>query len=159
MAWGKNGTPDTLTGTADVLTISDMTANTFLGVMCQTIPSGNANPKITLNNDTGSNYARRRSEEGGADATAVSQTEIDYGRDPTELIFTTSYMVNISSEEKLIIMNVVANNTNGAGNAPKRAEMVWKWVNTSSQITRIDVTNSQTGDFAIDSNLSALGTD
>jgi hypothetical protein len=159
MAWAKNGTPDTLTGTADVLTISDMTANTFLGVMCQTIPSGNANPKMTLNNDTGSNYARRRSEEGGSDTTVINQTEIDFGRDPTELVFSISYMINVSTEEKLVIMNNVTNNTNGAGNTPKRSEMVWKWVNTSDSITRTDVTNSQTGDFAIDSNLSVLGTD
>ena len=159
MAWTKNGTPDTLTGTADVLTISDMTANKFLCILCETIPSGAANPKMTLNNDTGSNYARRRSEEGGADATATNQTEIDFGRDTTELVFSISFMANIATEEKLVIMNNVTNNTNGAGNVPKRSEMVWKWVNTSDSITRTDVTNSQTGDFATDSNVSVLGSD
>ena len=156
--WEVIGTT-TLTGSADVLTISDMTANKFLCIMCETIPSGAANPKMTLNNDTGSNYARRRSEEGGADATATNQTEIDFGRDTTELVFSISFMANIATEEKLVIMNNVTNNTNGAGNVPKRSEMVWKWVNTSDSITRTDVTNSQTGDFATGSNVSVFGTD
>ena len=158
MAWSKAGST-TLTGTADVLTISSMTANKFLCTICETIPSGAANPKMTLNNNTGSNYARRRSEEGGSDSTVTSQTEIDFGRDPAELVFSISFMANIATEEKLVIMHNVTNNSNGAGNVPKRAEMVWKWVNTSDSITRTDVTNSQTGDFATDSNLSALGSD
>jgi len=158
MAWAKLGTT-TLTSTGDDLDITSMTGNKFLCVMCQPIPSGDARPKITLNNDGGSNYARRRSEDGGSDTTDVSQTLIPFDRSPTDLVFAISYMANISTEEKLVITFLTTNNTNGAGNIPKRGEIYWKWVNTSDSITRIDLNNTDTGDFAIDSNISALGTD
>ena len=156
MAWGKAGST-TLTSIGDDLDITSMTANKFLCVMCQPIPSGNARPKITLNNDGGSNYARRRSEDGGSDTTDVSQTLIPFDRSPTDLVFAISYMANISTKEKLVITHLTTNNTNGAGNVPKRGEIYWKWVNTSDSITRIDLNNTDTGDFAVDSNISALG--
>ena len=158
MAWAKLGTT-TLTSTGDDLDITSMTANKFLCVMCQPIPSGNARPKITLNNDGGSNYARRRSEDGGSDTTDVSQTLIPFDRSPTDLVFAISYMANIATEEKLVMTFLITNNTNGAGNIPKRAETIWKWSNTSDSITRIDLNNTDTGDFAVDSNITALGSD
>ena len=158
MAWAKLGTT-TLTSTGDDLDITSMTGNKFLCVMCQPIPSGDARPKITLNNDGGSNYARRRSEDGGSDTTDVSQTLIPFDRSPTDLVFAISYMANISTEEKLVITFLTTNNTNGAGNIPKRGEIYWKWVNTSDSITRIDLNNTDTGDFAVGSNITALGSD
>ena len=164
MAWSKAGST-TLASAGDDLDITSMTANKFLNMMCQTIPSGLTNPKMTLNNDTSGtngstgNYARRRSEEGGSEGIVINQTEVDFGRSGGDLVFAISYMINIATEEKLVIMNTTTNNGNGAGNIPKRSEMVWKWENTSDSITRTDVINTLTGDFAVDSNITALGSD
>ena len=159
MAWAKNGTPHTLTGTADTLTISDLTAKTNLVVLWDRLNSSAAAGKITFNSDTGSNYARRFSYNGDADSTSTSGTGVNIYANDTTPNFVICYIINISTEEKLFMYFCVEQNTAGAGTAPNRVENIGKWANTSSQITRIDVTNTEAGDFAIGSNLSAIGTD
>ena len=69
------------------------------------------------------------------------------------------YIINISSEEKLVIGHTIEVVTTGAGTAPQRMEVVGKWTNTSSQITEIDIDNPNAGDYLTDSNLTVLGRD
>ena len=69
------------------------------------------------------------------------------------------YAVGISSEEKLIINFTVGQDTAGTGTAPSRREHVAKWVNTSDTINRIDLNNDQSGDYAVGTNMSALGSE
>ena len=163
MAWGKNGTPHTLTGSADVLTISDLTGTTFMQEMLHIITTGGAvSQRLTFNSDTGSNYAQRKSSDGGSDATGASGVNIDGFND--DLVtdsggFTIVYIINIAGEEKLAITFAVSGEAAGAGTAPTRDEGVFKWVNTSAQITQIDHNNNKAGSHDINSNVSALGTD
>ena len=158
MGWVKLG-HTTLSSAGDTITVSGMTAKKYLMVQVHTIPSGNARPIIRVYNDSESNYARRRSEEGGADATAINQTEIDIARNATEIVYSTFNIINESSKEKLVIMHNLSDNGTGAGNAPKRQEFVWKWANTTDQMTRVDVINTQTGDFDSGSELIVWGND
>ena len=158
MAWAKNGTPSTLTGTADVITISDLTAKTNLVVLWHRLNSGASAGKITFNSDTGYNYARRHSYNGGGDSTSTIGTGVNIYANDTTPNFVICYIINISTQEKLFMNFCVEQNTAGAGTAPNRVENIGKWANNSSQITRIDVTNTEAGDFAIGSNLSAIGT-
>ena len=66
---------------------------------------------------------------------------------------------NISDEEKLVLMENVTNNGNGAGNVPKRIEMVWMWAITSNAITRVDLINTQSGSFGEGTEVTVYGTD
>ena len=164
MAWNKNGTPHTLTGAADTITISDLTAKTFNVFLSHTIGTGSASQiqeRIRFNADSGSNYALRQSRNGGADATGTSDNSVylyDNNPDGERLII--NYVINISTQEKLAIAFTAHTNTAGAGTAPVRQETVYKWVNTSSQITGVSLNNVYgNGDFATGSNISALGTD
>ena len=160
MAWSKNGTPDTLTSTSDTVTISDLTATKFNVFLSHRITSGESNQQYRLNNDSGSNYAVRQSFNGGADGTGTSGTESgSHNPDDTYDGFTVIYLFNSSSEEKLVTMFNVNQQASGAGNAPTRQEGVWKWANTSDDVTRIDMVNTSTGDYNTDSNLSALNGD
>ena len=160
MVWSKNGTPDTLTGTGDLMTITDLTAYSHDFFISHTIASGQTEPLITFNNDTGSNYAYRYSSDGGSDSTQTSGANVfTHTASNTTDNFWLMYCINISAEEKLFGMWSIGANTAGAGNAPTRREYGCKWANTSAQITEIDSTNGGTGDFATDSNLSALGSD
>ena len=159
MVWGKAGST-TLSSTGDNITVSDMTASESNVIMLHKINSGNVNPLLTFNSDSGSNYTWRYSSNGGTDSTVINGTKLEMavtGSTPT--LFTIFYSVNISAEEKLVIGHTVEQNTAGAGNTPQRMEVAGKWTNTSSQITALNFGNDAAGDYAVDSNVSVLGSD
>ena len=165
MAWAKNGTPDTLSGTSDTITISDLTSTKFNQNIANIIGSGSVRNYLRMGNssiDTGSNYASRYIDNGsGADNTSTSQTELQTGTSFTTYTATLDvyYIINISTEEKLVIGHTVHQRTAGATTAPDRIEWVGKWDNTSNQYDQFQHYNNNTGDFASGSNFSALGTD
>ena len=104
MAWGKNGTPHTLSGTADAVTISDLTANKFNVFMTHIIASGSCWTDSRINNDSGSLYAQRRSANGAADTTLTSQALLlQTSWSLTTEAFIITYVVGISGKEKLAI--------------------------------------------------------
>ena len=120
MAWAKNGTPDTLSGTADEISISDLTARKFNVFMYHKINSGEASDTIRYNGNTNSVYASRRSFDGAADSTDTSANRLSYGSDDTYPAFAVQYFINISGEEKLDIHHSVNQQAAGAANAPSR---------------------------------------
>jgi hypothetical protein len=159
MAWGKNGTT-TQTVAATTLTTSTFTATTFNFIAVHAFHAGAANPLFRVGNttiDSGSNYAFRRSYDGGAENLATSQTELQMsGVGATQDTFYVLYSVNIAAEEKLFIANQIRQNSAGAGNAPHRRELVGKWVDTSNQFDIVQAVAS-TGDISNDSNITVLG--
>lgn len=95
--------------------------------------------EITLNNDGGSDYARRHSVDGAADSTVTSQSKIEAQYDGDSDKLHINIMCNISAEEKLIINEVCESTATGAGTAPHRVERVWKYTDTATgSVTRID---------------------
>ena len=157
MAWAKNGTPSTLTGTGSNVTISDLTAKTFNQILSHDIQASTYSAECHLNGAT-SGYAFRYSGNGGADATGTSATKFmgNYSAGAGGYFFN-GYIINISSQEKLGIWHTCEVPTTGAGYAPNRLEWVSKWVNTSVQFTSIDFTKEVgTGDLQIGSNISAI---
>ena len=163
MAWAKNGTPDTLGSSADVITISDLTAYKF-NVFLQHSPyiTGGINPQITFNNNTNSVYAGRVSYNGGTDGTYTSRAnQILDGSGTADDKFMVNYTASVSGEEKLSIINYMNGGTAGAGNAPNRTENFWKFVpSPDADITRIDSSVAgYAGDYLTNSNLSAIGSD
>jgi len=159
MVWINNGY-ETLSSTSDTLTATGMTVSDFNQFIISIFGSGGTNEAdITFNNDTGSNYADRRSVNGGGDSTQINQD--NFRAIANAVSNDTKFMVmetfNISDEEKLCIWESVSSEASGAGTAPTRFEHVGKWVNTSNDITEIDCTNDGGGDYASGSNLSAIG--
>ena len=156
MVWGKAGST-TLSSASATIDVSSLSNNKCLTVLTDKISGGDSVVRYRLNSDTGSNYARRYSENGGSDGTSTSTTFMCSGYEKDG--FGIGYIVNISNEEKLLIYNDVDSNTAGAGNAPRRVEEVAKWVNTSEVIDEINIINGGADNFATDSNLSAIGSD
>ena len=159
MAWQKNGTPNTISSPADVMTISDMSALKFNQFLIHSLNSGEIGQDITFNNDTNPFYSNRRSNNGSVDSTNVNETNMsrngNYTADEFQLVNT----VSITGEAKLVIRHFVTNLTLGPGTAPTRVEAYSKFIpSPDAEITRIDVTNPVAGDYITDSNLSALGT-
>ena len=156
--WEELGTANLSGGTADLLNITSFTAKKYLWIQYYIEEStANANARLTFNNDTGSNYAYRRSLNGGTDYTGTSKAYISPDGFEAGNKLVNMFIINNSATEKLIISNSITNATAGAGNAPTRCEMTFKWTNTSSQITRIDLTNSDSGEMGTGSILKVWG--
>lgn len=162
LAWAKNGTPETLSGSGDTQSISDLTAMKFIVFLAHHLQVTNSiNTNIRFDGVTNTDYARRRSRNGGTDATETSQTSSNGGNGDSSDHFNIVYTINISSEEKLFICHGAEANTAGAANAPNRNEFIGKMDTStnSGQFTQFDFINSGSGDYNTNSNLSAIGTD
>jgi hypothetical protein len=154
--WARAGST-TLVGTSDAITVVDGLTESGKENnehQAYVLKSGNARPEIEFNNDSGTNYARRRSQNGGADTTQTNEDAINVSiNDPqTEYIY--GVFSNLSAEEKLAIYNTISEGATGAGTAPNRVEVVGKWTNVASQVSTSKVRNDQAGDFIADSNLA-----
>jgi len=116
------------------------TAKKYLWIQYWQENSSVANGGIQFNGDTGTNYAFRYSNDGGADGTSASvnqiQNKINTANTP---FFVNMFVINNSANEKLTYGSIVGQNTAGAGTAPKRDEVVGKWANTSAQITSLNL--------------------
>lgn len=160
MAWEKLDT-QTLTGVNDNITTGTIAQKKFIQIISNAIQSGLIDYQQRVGTgtiDTGNNYSRRQSVNGGAESTSVNRTNIDESSSTTSPRMMISYISNISGNEKLIQTFFVNAGTLGSGNAPNRSETVGKWV-TSTQFDITEVYNSQSGDYAADSNLTVFGTD
>jgi len=159
MAWQVNGTPDTLTGTAASVDISDLTSLLFNQYLYhQPTAAGNAGGLFTLDGNTGTNYADRNSVDGGTDSTATSASNIPVTRatDANDE-FVVIYQINVSGEEKLMMSWGVDRGASGASNAPLRKEVAGKFTITSGQTSQVTITDTSGSDLPTDTNLSALG--
>ena len=162
MAWAKNGTPDTLGSDGHTMEITDLTQKTFNQFLYHWLQSGGVDSKVWKNSDTSSVYATRKSTDGATDATSASRANYDvaFGASAYDG-FMVEYHCSISGEEKLSINHVVGGNTAGAANAPRRIELVGKYVpSPDADLTAIRLGDGNTPsgtDIATDSNLSAIG--
>ena len=162
MVWGKAGST-TLTSTGDTLAVSGMTASKFNQVMSNIILSSNSVAgKYTFNNNTGSNYAYSNSYNGATDGTGVNQpnsgTVWQTLDSAGEESFQIMYSCSISGQEKLSMFFNVDNDAGTGGVAPNRREGVFKYIQTAD-ISSVELNNTGSGDYAVDTNLSVLGSD
>ena len=121
----------TLGSAGDTISVTGLADKRYYMILVDSLNSGEVGGFGRLNGDSGSNYSRRRSEDGGNDATNVNNVAMNYfGQDVSGgHAFTVGYLANKSDKEKLSITHSVWQNTAGAGNAPQTYEKVSaKWV-------------------------------
>ena len=118
--------------------------------------------RCTFNNDTGTNYSNRQSQNGGVDSTQINTSNMmtDGWQDSVPK-FHVGYIANIASKEKLFINHMVHQNTAGAGTAPQRLEGTSKWANTANSISSLKYTTTDIGgdDIGSGSECVVLGWD
>ena len=162
MAWGKAGST-TLGSAGDALTTTGMTASKFNQFMIHTLTTaGTIKHNLRFDNNSNTDYARRRSNNGVTDSTDINQPQIEFFGDGASDKFEIVYSCNISGEEKLNIHSLVNQNAVGVGSAPDRSEAVSKAdiTTNSGQYTRVDCLNTDGGgDYDTSSNLSILGSE
>lgn len=159
--WWEELGRTTLTGAGDTITVNNLPARKYLKIYASLQPTGGTiNGSIRFNNDSGSNYANRVSDNGGADSTSTSQTSLlqTIGTAAVVMFFLCE-IINIATQEKISFNFSMNPGTAGGSNAPNRSEKLGKWANTSAQITRVDLINGGTGDYAIGSEVIVLGHD
>ena len=154
----------TLGSAGDTITVSNLDNKRYYQVLIYAINSGAISGDLTINNNSNQVYTRRRSANGGTDATPVDQTNIalDYGWSTSQNPnFTQMYISSLSGKEKLGISQGVPQNLAGASSVPDRVTMVFKFApsNLNDNITRLDVNNTGDGSYAIGSEVVVLGWD
>ena len=133
---------------ATTLSSGTITAKKYLWIQLYCDGNTSGAPILRFNSDSGSNYARRYSNNGGADSTSTSEDAIyPYYQSNANPKFINMFVINNQSNEKLVISHTIEQNTAGAGNAPFRNELVGKWANTSNQITNITFTDISAGSY------------
>ena len=152
---------DTSTGSATSLESGTIAAKKYLWIQVAIKGlSASTFCETLFNNDTGSNYSSRGNQNGGSDFTRTSQTDLNmfesYGN--TTPAFLNAFIINNSANEKLGISHSVRAAAAGAGTAPVRDEVTFKWANTSAQITDISFT-PQSGTIVDGSELRIWGSD
>ena len=123
--------------------------------------SGSPAGSIRMGNgsvDANSNYALRKSANGGADCNILCSAWNDFAGGSLEFLGV-AYMVNIASEEKLGIYHSVEVGATGGGTAPNRRETVQKWANTSDEVDTYRMLNLASGSYDTGSNVTVIGSD
>lgn len=150
----------TTNSTGDTISVTSLPARRYLQVHVLAINSGQLDTSLRFNNDSGNNYSQQGSSDFGAggDTTSASSIALDPGT-PSTIEYMKLDILNIASSEKLVMASITDAGGSGASNAPNNRRSFSKWANTSAQISRIDILNSGTGDFAIGSEVVVLGHD
>ena len=141
--WVELGRTTLGSANADI-TVSSLADKRYYMVLCNSLVTTNSAFVMKFNGDSGSNYASRRQENGGADATSVSRTNTILCDVTSKELFSVGYIANKSDKEKLMYTNAIAGNEIGAGTTPDRFESANKWANTSNAISSINLNNIST---------------
>lgn len=158
--WWEELGRTTLGSGADTITLSSLAARQYLRIYIYTMATGgNITQLIRFNNDSAGNYARRTVVNDTA-SSATAQTSVDSGFSAGATpIQSCIDVINLTAQEKMCVGLTSSPATAGAATAPSLAYYAYKWANTSAQISRVDIINGSTGDFATGSQVIVLGHD
>jgi len=150
-----------LSSASDDISSGTFTAKKYLWIQgyIKQDESTASNMRMQFNGDTGSNYAERQSTNGASDTTGVSADHIPTSDGGKFGNLFNAFIINNSSNEKLAIVHGTSVNTEGAGTAPTRREIVGKWANTSSQITSCRIFRTVGGQYQSGTILKVWGSD
>lgn len=156
--WWEEIGRDTLGSDGDSISLQSLPARKYLKIIIYiNTTGGSTDCFMTFNNDTGSNYAIRFSDNGAVDTALGSQSNLSVWANVTSRIYGEFSIINIGALNKVGVGQVIEQSTVGAANTANKRETSIKWANTSAQITRVDFTNADTGSFATGSEVIILG--
>jgi hypothetical protein len=151
-----------LGSSGDTIDSGTIDAKKFLQIQVFGIADGNLDAcVIRCNNDSGSNYAVRKENDGGGSSTNINETGMNYmSANAAQNHYATIFIVNIEDEEKLLLDTTNRDGGSGASNASSRKNLVGKWVNTSDFVTSVQAVNRDgSGDYGAGSYLNVFGSD
>lgn len=155
--WWEEIGRTTLTPAGDTITVSSLPSRKFLKVYASlTSTGGTITPKLVLNNDTASaSYNRRVSDNHGASSASAGSDLFLTDAASANMQYVVIDIVNVAAQNKLLIAQGMTDGGDGA--APSTRELVGQWEDSTNIISRIDLVNGGTGDFAVGSEVVVLG--
>ena len=164
MAWGKAGS--STTPTTSNVSVTGISANNTLQSILHITTSGLYSAYNRYNDVNSGNLYHGRYETNGTTDQLFQGNQIFDMLDNsggTNMaggdLFNISYIVNLETEEKLVIGSSNIASGTGAGTVPKRNKYVAKFANTSDKITSIENFDPSKTVYTSDSNASALGSE
>ena len=153
----------TLGSAGDTISITGIPVRKYLEIRFQVVATGgNLINTIRFNNDSATNYAFTHSVSFGAAVTTTSSTAIGVtsaGTATPSQQFGSYEISNTTAQRKMIRGFTIDDNASNATTSTNHIQVAGKWDNVAAQITRIDMINISTGDYAIGSSLIILGKD
>lgn len=157
--WWEEIGRTTLGSGSDTITVSGLPPRKYLRIIFGVFNTGGSiTARARFNNDASGNYAGRGSTNGAENFNVASVTSMiwDNGGATASPHFGQVDVINVSAQEKLCVGMVTLRNAAGSANNVDRVEVAGKWANTSNQITRFDLLNLGSGDFAPGSEVIVL---
>lgn len=156
--WWQELGRTTLGSNGDTITVNNLPARKYLKILIKLLDTGGTiQADLRYNNDSGNNYARRSSANGAADTTLHTQSAHTLTTTLSSDSFIEVTQENTAATEKLGFAISHEQGTAGAANIGTYRRTLIKWANTTDQITRVDIVNGGTGDFATGSEVVVLG--
>lgn len=152
----------TLSSAGDTISLPSLPARKNLRIFFDALATGgNLLPGLRFNNDSANNYSFQYSTNYAASAQVLNTPQI---QSVCATVISGHHVgmvecVNVANRRKLLQGTALNDNDAGAGSSVNIIDSGMKWSNTSAQITRIDLINFSTGDFAIGSQLVVIGAD
>jgi hypothetical protein len=149
----------TLGSTNAAIDVTSLPDKRYYMLLTDIRKSASLGSKLGINGLTSTTYSQRKSLNGAADGTDVSQANwFDLTATNADPGFNILYCANKSDKEKLVNGWRVDQSTAGAGTAPTRGELAYKNSTTSATIDQFTV-SSTTSTYASGSELVVLGWD
>lgn len=145
---------------ADTISLTGLTARKFLIARLSIVIATPVTVELTFNNNTDVVYSHRRSLNGAADTTATSDSKIILATAISGTAWEIwIYIPNTATARKWGYWIAVSNGAaTDATTAPDLIVGAFKF-NSATAITRIDATNTDTGGYAANTELTVWGTD
>lgn len=154
--WGEEIGRTTLSGASDTVTVDNLPARKYLTIIISTIPTGQIDLNMRFNNDSGNNYTTKNTQD-GTPSNSTSDPNFLFFSNQSNQIFSVLHVSNIANRNKIVNGQSISQEAAGAATAPIIRVNSGKWANTSVQISRVDLTNPDTGDFAAGTEVIVLG--
>jgi hypothetical protein len=150
--WWEELGRTTLASAGDTISVTGLASKKYLLVLVSIAASGANNMVIRFNNDSSSIYHFRASNDGGADGTASDASSITVSVSSTTSKASTIQIFNFENVSKLVQGHTIV-----SAAPPNRREFAGRWTNNTDFINRIDIINTEAGDYAAGSEVIVLG--
>jgi len=149
----------TLDSSVSQIKVSDLPDKRYYMVLQNSLLSGRVDHYWRVNEDTGNNYAYRRTIDGNNSSTGTGSGLNYISQTVGNIDFSVNYWASESGKEKLTI-NQEVNNQGGTttSSAPRRNEGVGKYTQTGA-ITSFEINNFDSGNFVSGAEMVVLGWD